>query len=64
MSGGIDKVLAEEGVERLPGAHCYEFFAGSEQFEEMIEEEMTGAIALNVPLKVDVGVGANWMDAK
>ena len=25
--GELDAVLAEEGVERLPGAHCYEFFA-------------------------------------
>jgi len=31
---------------------------------EMIVEEMTGAVALSVPLKVDVGVGANWMDVK
>lgn len=30
----------------------------------MIVEKMTGAIRLNVPLKVDVGVGANWMEAK
>ena len=26
--GALDAVLAEEGVERIPGAHCYEFFAG------------------------------------
>jgi len=32
--------------------------------KEMIVAEMIGAIALRVPLKVDVGVGANWMDAK
>ena len=31
---------------------------------EMIVAEMAGAIQLNVPLKVDVGVGANWMEAK
>ncbi|MDY6913082.1 MAG: DNA polymerase I, partial [Planctomycetota bacterium] len=31
---------------------------------EMIASEMTGAIDLRVPLKVDVGIGANWMDAK
>ena len=30
----------------------------------MLVAEMTGAIELAVPLKVDVGVGANWMDAK
>ena len=31
---------------------------------KMIVEEMTGAIKLRVPLKVDTGVGANWMEAK
>ncbi len=30
--GRLDAVCAEEGVERLPGAHCYEFFAGSAHF--------------------------------
>ena len=32
--------------------------------QEMIVHEMTSAIALRVPQKVDVGVGANWMEAK
>jgi DNA polymerase-1 len=31
---------------------------------EMIASEMSGAIELTVPLKVDVGVGRNWMEAK
>jgi DNA polymerase-1 len=31
---------------------------------EMIVHEMISAIALSVPLKVDVGVGLNWMEAK
>ncbi len=30
--GRLDALLATEGVERLPGAHCYEFFAGTEHF--------------------------------
>lgn len=38
--GRLDAVLAEEGVERLPGAHCYEFFTGPERFAEMVEEEL------------------------
>lgn len=38
--GRLDKVLDEAGVERLPGAHCYEFFAGSEQFMHMHEAEI------------------------
>ena len=33
--GGLDDVLAEEGVERLPGAHCYQFFAGSPRFSRL-----------------------------
>lgn len=31
---------------------------------EMIVAEMAGALKLSVPLKVDVGVGQNWMEAK
>lgn len=37
--GLLDAVLEEEGVERLPGAHCYEFFAGSEAFSALHEAE-------------------------
>lgn len=35
--GRIDSVLLEEGVERLPGAHCYEFFAGERKFQRLAE---------------------------
>ncbi len=38
--GALDLVLGEEEVERIPGAHCYEFLSGSERFAEMIEEEL------------------------
>lgn len=38
--GLLDAVLAEEGVERIPGAHCYEFFAGNAQFEALAEAEL------------------------
>lgn len=39
-SGGLlDKVLEEEGVPRLPGAHCYQFYAGSKAFEALHEAE-------------------------
>lgn len=37
--GLLDKVLTEEGVERIPGAHCYEFFAGSAVFQAMADAE-------------------------
>ncbi|HEY7381763.1 MAG TPA: DUF1638 domain-containing protein [Gaiella sp.] len=33
--GALDLVLDEHGVERLPGAHCYGFFAGNETWEAM-----------------------------
>lgn len=35
--GLLDKVIAEEGVERIEGAHCYAFFAGLEIFDEEAE---------------------------
>lgn len=33
--GAIDKVLEEEGAERIGGAHCYAFFSGLEVFDDM-----------------------------
>lgn len=38
--GLLDAVLQEEQVERIPGAHCYEFFAGSEAFDALTEKEL------------------------
>jgi hypothetical protein len=37
--GMLDKVLREEGIERIPGAHCYEFFATAPVFAALAEEE-------------------------
>lgn len=37
--GGLDAVLREEGVERIPGAHCYEFFASPQVFAALAEAE-------------------------
>ena len=37
--GRLDAVLQEEGVERLPGAHCYEFFAGARAFAALADAE-------------------------
>ncbi len=37
--GLLDKVLEEKGVKRLAGAHCYEFLAGSDVFNELHENE-------------------------
>jgi hypothetical protein len=38
--GLLDAVLEEEGVERIPGAHCYEFFATGPVFAELTEAEI------------------------
>jgi hypothetical protein len=38
-AGALDEVLAHHGVERLPGAHCYGFFAGHETWLRLHEAE-------------------------
>jgi hypothetical protein len=35
----LDRVLAEEGVERIDGAHCYEFYAGEAEFAALHDAE-------------------------
>lgn len=37
--GRLDALLQAEGVERIPGAHCYEFFATAQRFSELCEQE-------------------------
>ena len=37
--GRLDAVLEREGIDRLPGAHCYEFFATAAVFAELSEAE-------------------------
>lgn len=37
--GRLDRVLEEEGVERLPGAHCYNFYAGQPAFAALADAE-------------------------
>jgi hypothetical protein len=60
--GLLDPVLAEEGVERLPGAHCYEVFAGSAAFAAMADAEpgtfwLTDFLARNFERLVIRGLG-------
>lgn len=38
--GGIDRVVEAEGAVRIPGPHCYSFFAGSDAFDAMAEAEV------------------------
>ncbi len=37
--GELDRVLAEERVRRIEGAHCYAFYAGEDDFSRLTEEE-------------------------
>lgn len=37
--GHIDRILDDEGIERLPGVHCYQFFAGAHRFAALSAEE-------------------------
>jgi hypothetical protein len=37
--GMLDAMLREEGIERIPGAHCYEFFAGTPVFSQLQEAQ-------------------------
>lgn len=38
--GQIDRIIEKEGLERLPGAHCYAFFQGVEVFDQLAAEEL------------------------
>ena len=38
-SGELDRVLEQRGVKRLPGAHCYDFLAGRDTYEQLQEAE-------------------------
>jgi hypothetical protein len=60
--GLLDRVLEEEGVDRLPGAHCYEFYSGSPAFAAMTDEDpatffLTDFLARNFDRLVIHGLG-------
>lgn len=60
--GLLDRVLEDEDVERLPGAHCYEFFAGQDNFARLAVEEpatfwLTDFLARNFERLVIRGLG-------
>jgi hypothetical protein len=38
--GMLDKLLEREGIERIPGAHCYEFYATASVFAALHEAEI------------------------
>ena len=39
--GLLDRVLQEEGVERIGGPHCYAFYSGTEDFNALAEQDPT-----------------------
>lgn len=60
--GALDKVLEKHAAERLPFAHCYEFFAGSALFNNITDEEigsffLTDYLAKNFDRLVMRGLG-------
>ena len=60
--GLLDPVIEEEGVERLAGAHCYEFYSGRADFARLTEEEpatffLTDFLARNFDRLVIRGLG-------
>ena len=62
--GLLDEVLVEEGVERIAGAHCYEFFAGAPAFNDLAEEEvgsfyLTDFLARHFERLIMDGLGIN-----
>lgn len=62
--GALDAVLHDHNVERLPGAHCYGFFAGNDVWEAMHEDEprtfyLTDFLARHFEALV---VRALWLD--
>lgn len=38
-AGELDRVLAEEGVDRIPGPHCFSFMEGNDLFSERADED-------------------------
>ena len=60
--GLLDAVLDKRGIERLPGSHCYEFFAGADVFAALHDAEpgtfyLTDYLARHFEQLVYVGLG-------
>jgi hypothetical protein len=60
--GGLDRLAQEYGAIRIPGAHCYEFYAGAEMFEEYAQREigtfyLTDYLARNFDRLIVTGMG-------
>lgn len=61
--GGLDRMMADyPKASRLPGTHCYAFFAGLPEFDAMMEEELgsfflTDYLALHFDTLIWKGMG-------
>lgn len=60
--GGLDRLVEKYGVVRIPGAHCYEFYAGSDNFFGYTEREigtfyLTDYLARNFNRLIVAGMG-------
>ena len=60
--GNLDEVIEAEGAERIPGAHCYEFFTGAPAFAALQEAEagtfyLTDYLARNFDRLIIEGLG-------
>lgn len=60
--GALDTVLRKYQIERLPGAHCYEFFTGSSIFADLSAAEpgtfyLTDFLVRHFDRLVKVGLG-------
>ncbi len=60
--GLLDAVLQRYGVERLPGAHCYEMFSGKAKFKQLHEAEigtfyLTDFLAIHFDRLIIKGLG-------
>ena len=60
--GRLDALLEARGTARLPGAHCYAFFAGTERFDALADDEpgtfwLTDWLARNFERLVLRGLG-------
>ena len=57
--------LAAEMLLQIHDELIFRFPQGdSTEFESFVQKEMTSAMKLRVPLKVDIGVGKTWLDLK
>jgi len=60
--GALDAMLADEGVERLPGEHCFELYAGAKAYAALQDAELgtfylTDFLARQFETLVIVGLG-------